>query len=324
MTAFVIRRLLQAALVLFVMSLLVFAGLFLIGDPVEMLMGDQATGAERLRLVTNLGLDQPFYVQYFRFFLQALHGDLGRSFIFGDPALHMILERMPATFELAFLALFIAVVLGIPLGVWAGLRPDSLPAKTIMTGSILGFSLPTFWVGIMMIMVFAVQLGWLPATGRGETVKVFGIGISLFTWDGLAHAILPAINLALFKLSLIIRLARAGTSEVVHQDYIKFAQAKGLSNARIVGVHLLKNILIPIVTVLGLEFGHLLAFSTVTETVFSWPGMGKLLIESIRLLDRPVIVAYLMLIVFIFVIVNLIVDILYSALDPRVRLQDAR
>lgn len=324
MTAFVIRRLLQAALVLFVMSLLVFAGLFLIGDPVEMLMGDQATGAERLRLVTNLGLDQPFYVQYFRFFLQALHGDLGRSFIFGDPALHMILERMPATFELAFLALFIAVVLGIPLGVWAGLRPDSLPAKTIMTGSILGFSLPTFWVGIMMIMVFAVQLGWLPATGRGETVKVFGIGISLFTWDGLAHAILPAINLALFKLSLIIRLARAGTSEVVHQDYIKFAQAKGLSNARIIGVHLLKNILIPIVTVLGLEFGHLLAFSTVTETVFSWPGMGKLLIESIRLLDRPVIVAYLMLIVFIFVIVNLIVDILYSALDPRVRLQDAR
>ncbi len=323
MTEFVIRRIVQAILVLFVMSILVFAGLFLIGDPVEMLMGEQATDAERLRMITNLGLDQPFYVQYFRFFMQALHGDLGNSFIFGDPALHMITERMPATFELAFLALFIAVVFGIPLGVWAGLRPDSLWAKSIMTGSILGFSLPAFWVGIMMIMIFAVQLGWLPATGRGETVKIFGIGISIFTWDGLQHAIMPAINLALFKLSLIIRLARAGTSEVIHQDYIKFAQAKGLSTARIVCVHILKNILIPIVTVLGLEFGHLLAFSTVTETVFSWPGMGKLLIEAIQLLDRPVIVAYLMLIVFIFVIINLVVDILYSALDPRVRLQDA-
>lgn len=280
-----------------------------------MLLYEEATEAERLRMIVNMGLDKPFYTQYFNFIIRALQGDMGDSFIFGESAIGMIIERLPATLELAFLALIIAVIFGVPLGVWAGLHPDSFMSKSIMAGSILGFSLPTFWVGVMMILIFSVTLGWFPATGRGDD--------GIFTWDGLSHALLPAINLALFKLSLVIRLTRAGTSEVIHQDYIKFARAKGLKEGRIVGVHLMKNIMIPVVTVVGLEFGHLLAFSTVTETVFAWPGMGKLLIESINLLDRPVIVAYLMMIVFIFVIINLVVDIIYSALDPRVRLQDA-
>ena len=193
-----------------------------------------------------------------------------------------------------------------------------------MAGSILGFSLPTFWVGLMFIMVFAVMLGWLPSTGRGATVSLLGVDVSFLTADGLAHLVMPALNLALFKISLVIRLARAGTREVVHQDYIKFARAKGLSETRIVLVHLLKNIMIPVVTVLGLEFGGLIAFSVVTETVFAWPGMGKLIIDSIQSLDRPVIVAYLMIIVLIFVVINLVVDVLYSLLDPRVRLRDVK
>jgi peptide/nickel transport system permease protein len=216
-----------------------------------------------------------------------------------------------------------AIVLGIPLGLYAGLKPESFLSRTIMAGSILGFSLPTFWVGIMLIMVFAVMLGWLPSTGRGEVGTFLGVSSSLFTLNGLQHILLPALNLALLKISLVIRLTRAGTREAVHQDYIKFARAKGLTNRRIVGVHLLKNILIPVVTVLGLEFGSLVAFSVVTETIFAWPGMGKLLIGAIQQLDRPLIVAYLILIVLLFVAINLVVDIIYSLLDPRVRLADA-
>jgi peptide/nickel transport system permease protein len=252
--------------------------------------------------------------------VNAVTGHLGQSFVFGEPALGLIIERMPATLELAFTALLMAIVIGIPLGLYAGLYPDGVAAKTIMAGSILGFSLPTFWVGIMMMLVFAVMLGWLPSTGRGETVDVLGVPLSFLTLDGLRHLALPALNLALLKISLVIRLTRAGTREAMLQDYIKFARAKGLSRSRIVGVHLLKNILIPVVTVLGLEFGSLIAFSVVTETIFAWPGMGKLLISSIQQLDRPVIVAYLMMIVFLFVVINLVVDILYSLLDPRVRL----
>jgi peptide/nickel transport system permease protein len=204
------------------------------------------------------------------------------------------------------------------------LKPESKLSRTIMAGSILGFSLPTFWVGLMMIMVFAVMLGWLPSTGRGDTVLVNGIEVSFLTLDGLSHLLMPALNLSLFKMSLVIRLARAGTREVVHQDYMKFARAKGLSESRLILVHLLKNILIPVVTVLGLELGGLIAFSVVTETVFAWPGMGKLIIDSIHLLDRPVVVAYLMIIVLMIVTINLVVDILYSILDPRVRLQDLK
>ncbi|NQW11824.1 MAG: ABC transporter permease [Alphaproteobacteria bacterium] len=325
MSVFIIRRLMHAIVVIFVMSFLVFSGVFLVGNPADILIADDADQAEREQVIRDMGLDRPFYEQYWKFLVNAARGDLGDSFVFDEPALQLILERLPATMELAVAALLIAVVFGIPLGVWAGLKPDAIPSKIIMTGSILGFSLPTFWVGIMMMLLFAVILGWLPSTGRGDEITyVLGFPTSLGTFDGWAHVLLPATNLALFKLSLVIRLARAGTREVMHQDYVKFARAKGLTENRVVMVHVMKNILIPVVTVLGLEFGGLVAFSVVTETVFAWPGIGKLLIDSIGLLDRPVIVAYLMIIVFLFVILNLLVDIAYSVLDPRVRLQDVK
>ncbi len=320
MTAYIIRRLMQSAAVVLAMSVIVFLGLHVVGDPVYLLIDPQADQAEIERTIQRFGLDQPIWVQYFHFLKGALTGDLGKSFVHGTSALKLIVERMPATLEIAIAATFMSIVLGIPLGLYAGLRPNSLASKSIMATSILGFSLPTFWVGIMMIMVFAVMLGWLPSTGRGPTATFLGITSSLFTIDGLRHVAMPALNLALLKISLVIRLTRAGTREAIHQDYIKFARAKGVSMSRIVGVHLLKNIMIPVVTVLGLEFGNLIAFSVVTETIFAWPGMGKLLIDSIQTLDRPVIVAYLIMIVMLFVIINLVVDILYSILDPRVRI----
>ena len=323
MLAFAIRRLLQSIAVLFVMSALVFVGVYAIGNPVDILINPQADQAEIAAATRALGLDQPLWRQYWTFLAGAFAGDLGKSFAANIPAVQLILERMPATLELALAAMVIAIILGIPLGLWAGLRPDSVSGRVIMAGSILGFSLPTFWVGLMLIMVFSVWLGWLPPTGRGETVQVLGVTVSFLTWDGLKHLFMPALNLALFKLSLLIRLTRAGTREALAQDYVRFARAKGLSMERVVRVHVLKNIMIPIVTVTGLEFGSLIAFAIVTETIFAWPGMGKLLIDSINVLDRPVIVAYLLIIVLVFVVINLIVDLAYTALDPRVRLYDA-
>jgi peptide/nickel transport system permease protein len=228
---------------------------------------------------------------------------------------------MPATMELAVTAVLLSIVIGIPLGLFAGLKPNSFLARTTMAGSILGFSLPTFWVGLMMIMVFAVQLGWLPSTGRGQTAELFGIQWSFLTLDGLRHMAMPALNLALGNIALVLRLTRSGVRENLSMDYVKFARAKGLSPGRVVFVHVLKNILIPIITIIGLEFGGLVAFAVVTESVFAWPGMGKLIIDSINVLDRPVIVAYLMMIVFLFIIINLTVDLLYTVLDPRVRLE---
>ncbi len=309
---------------LLVMSLLVFVGVFAIGNPVDILINPDADQAEIERAIRALGLDKPMWEQYWIFLVNAVQGDLGRSFVFNIPALQLIWQRMPATLELAAFAMFLAVFMGIPLGMIAGLKPDSWVGRTIMTGSILGFSLPTFWVGLMMILLFAVYLGWLPASGRGETVDLFGVPVSFLTLNGLSHLLLPAINLALFKLSLTIRLARAGTREAMLMDYVKFARAKGLSNARVILVHVFKNIMIPVVTVLGLELGNVIAFSVVTETIFSWPGMGKLIIDSINVLDRPVIVAYLLMTVSMFIVINLVVDIIYSLLDPRVRLGDMK
>jgi peptide/nickel transport system permease protein len=311
---FVVRRIIQSLVVVLVMSLVVFVGVHIVGDPVHILISDDMTQADIERFIEKLGLDRPLYEQYFHFLANAARGDLGNSFVFGEPALKLILQRMPATLELALAAFLLAVLVGIPLGMYAGLRPESPASRAIMAGSILGFSLPTFWVGLMLIMVFAVMLGWLPSTGRGD----------FMTWDGLRHLALPAINLALFKMALVTRLARAGTREAALQDYVKFARAKGLSQTRVVLVHVLKNILVPVVTVLGLELGGLIAFSVVTETVFAWPGMGKLLIDSIQRLDRPVVVAYLVITVLMFVVINLIVDLLYAALDPRVRLKEAK
>jgi peptide/nickel transport system permease protein len=324
MLVFIIRRLLQSVVVLLVMSLLVFVGVYAIGNPIDILLNPDADQADRARTIAAFGLDKPLWQQYFIFLQNALSGDMGRSFAFASPALPLILERMPATMELAVTAILLSIVLGIPLGLWAGLRPNGVAGKTIMAVSILGFSLPTFWVGLMLIMVFAVQLGWLPSSGRGPTQLLLGVPVSFLSWDGLKHLLLPALNLALFNIALVIRLTRAGAQEALLQDYVKFARAKGLSNARIIGVHVLKNILIPIVTVIALQFGAIIAFAIVTESVFAWPGMGKLIIDSIRVLDRPVIVAYLMLIVTIFILINLVVDVVYSLLDPRVRLSEAK
>jgi len=244
--------------------------------------------------------------------------------VFDRPALEVLLGRMTATLELAFLAMLMSVGLGIPLGIYAGLFPNKFLSKTIMAGSILGFSLPTFWVGLLLIMVFAVQLGWLPSTGRGPAENVFGLSISILSLEGLRYAFLPALNLALFKLSLIIRLTRAQVREQALLDYIRFARAKGLRRGRVIGVHLLKNIMIPLVTVIGLELGSVIAFAIVTESIFAWPGMGKLVIDSIFQLDRPVVVAYLLVVVFMFIMINLAVDLVYSALDPRVRIAEAK
>jgi peptide/nickel transport system permease protein len=321
---FIIRRLLQSVVVLLVMSLLVFVGVFAIGNPMDSLISPDADPLERARTMAAFGLDKPLWQQYFLFVKNALGGDMGRSFAFSTPALTLIFERMPATMELAVSAIVIAVLLGIPLGLWAGLRPNGIAGKSIMAVSILGFSLPTFWVGLMLIMVFAVQLGWLPSSGRGSTELLLGVPVSFLTLDGLRHMLMPAFNLALFNIALVIRLTRAGAQEALLQDYVKFARAKGLSNSRIIGVHVLKNILIPVVTVIALQFGSIIAFAIVTESVFAWPGMGKLIIDSIRVLDRPVIVAYLMLIVAIFILINLLVDVAYSLLDPRVRLSEAK
>jgi peptide/nickel transport system permease protein len=324
MFVYILRRLSQTALVLAITSVLVFGGLYLVGDPVEILVNPSADQIEKDRAAAALGLDKPLHEQYFTFVKGALTGNLGNSFVYARPALQVIFERMPATLELAFLAMVMAVVLGIPLGLYAGLRPSSPVSKAIMAGSILGFSLPTFWVGLILIIVFAVQLGWLPSTGRGPTTDFLGMQLSILNVQGLKYALLPAVNLALFKLSLIIRLTRAQVREQSLLDYIKFARAKGLGNGRVIGVHLLKNIMIPLVTVIGLELGSVIAFAVVTETIFAWPGMGKLVIDSIFQLDRPVVVAYLLVVVFMFIMINLVVDLLYSILDPRVRLADAR
>jgi peptide/nickel transport system permease protein len=320
MVAYALRRLGQSLLVLLAMSVLVFVGVYAIGNPVELLINPQADAIERARATAALGLDKPLVEQFLVFLRGAVHGDLGRSFVFNIPAIQLVLERLPATLELAFVATLMAIVLGIPLGLIAGLRPNSFVGRSIMAGSIVGFSLPTFWVGLVLIMVLSVQLGWLPPNGRGETVPLFGVPVSFLTADGWAHLAMPALNLALFKLALLIRLTRAGAREALLQDYVRFARAKGLSPARVVGVHVLKNILIPIVTVIGLELGSVIAFAIVTESIFAWPGTGKLLIDSINQLDRPVIVAYLMVIVVIFVVINFAVDVIYSVLDPRVRL----
>ena len=320
MTVFLIRRLMQSVAVLLAMSILVFVGVYAIGDPVQLLISPEATQAEREQTIRSLGLDRPLWEQYLLFLKGALRGELGNSYIHNIPAVKLIIQRLPATLELAMIAILIAILLGIPLGLWAGMYPKSFFSRSIMGGSVLGFSLPTFWVGLMMILLFSIYLGLLPTSGRGKTVEFLEVPVSFLTWDGLKHILLPAVNLALYPLALVIRLTRTGMMEILLLDFVKFARAKGLAERRVIFVHVLKNILIPIVTVIGIQFGTLLAFAVVTESIFAWPGMGKLIIDSINLLDRPVIVAYLLITVFIFTLINLITDILYSILDPRVRL----
>lgn len=321
MLGFVIQRLLQAIVVMLVISLLVFAGVYAIGNPIDVLISPDATQQIREATIKAYGLDQPLWKQYFDFLGRLVTGDFGRSFIFNMPVLQLIFSRLPATLELTLVAVVIATLVGVPLGMYAGYKPDSAASKLIMALSVLGFSVPTFWIGLVLIFTFAVSLGVLPAGGRGATAPLFGIEWSFLTLDGWRHMLLPALNLSLFKFAMMVRLARAGTRELMLSDNVKFARATGESEWTILTRHVLRQISIPIVTVFGLEFGSTLAFAVVTETIFSWPGVGKLIIDSIASLDRPVMVAYLMLVAFLFILINFLVDIAYAALDPRLRVR---
>jgi peptide/nickel transport system permease protein len=319
MLGFVIQRIIQAVVVMLVISVLVFVGVYAVGNPIDVLISPDATQLIREQTIRAYGLDQPLWKQYLDFLVRLLHGDFGRSFVYNMPVLELIFSRLPATIELTLTAVLGATILGVPLGIYAGYRPDRLLAKLIMGLSIFGFSVPTFWIGLVLIFTFAVTLGWFPAGNRGPTASLWGVEWSFLTGEGLAYLFLPALNLSLFKFAMMVRLARAGTRETMLTDTVKFARASGESEFTILTRHVLRLISIPIVTVFGLELGSTLAFAVVTETIFSWPGVGKLIIDSIATLDRPVMVAYLMLVAFLFIMINLTVDIVYVFLDPRLR-----
>ena len=310
----------QSALVVLTMIALVFIGIYVIGNPVDVLIDQDAEKVDFERMIAMLGLDRPLWEQFAIYLGNLLRGEMGRSFAYGEPALNLVVERIPATLELVFVAMLISLTLAIPIGMWAGLYPKRSSSRAVMGISIIGVSIPNFWQGLMLILIFAVMLDWLPSGGRGDVATVMGITSSLWTTDGWSHLLLPATNLALFNMALIIRLLRANVREIVLLDYIKYAHAKGLFRSRVIFVHIFKNTLVVLVTVLGLEIGSLIAYSVITETIFSWPGMGKLIIDSIYILDRPVIVAYLIVVVMMFIIINLLVDITYSIIDPRIRL----
>lgn len=319
MLTFLWRRLGQAILVMFVVTLLAFALFQYVGDPVTFLLGQESTEADRQRLHSTLGLDQPFWVQFYRFVWRALQGDFGISLRLSRPVAELIAERLPATLELALSASLFALLLGIPAGVYAGLRPKAWGARVLMAFSLLGVSMPTFLIGILLILVFSVQLGWLPSFGRGEVVQLGWWSTGLLTASGWKALLLPTITLGLFQTALIMRLVRAEMLEVLRMDYIKFARARGLSSRTIYFGHALKNTLVPVMTVTGLQLGSLIAFAIITETVFQWPGMGLLFIQAVNFSDIPVMAAYLCLIGLIFVLINFVVDILYHWIDPRLR-----
>lgn len=321
MSGYLLRRLIQMILVLWIVSVIVFMMMSFTGDPVFMVVPIDATDAEIAQARRLLGLDQSLLVQYWKFLTALIHGDFGRSYVFRQPALTLILERLPATVEMVLVAMTLAVIVAIPLGVYAGANPNGGLGRTIMAGSLLGISLPGFWVGMVLIYIFAVHWGIFPSSGRGDTAELFGLRISLLTWDGWHHIALPAITLSLGTMAILLRMTRAGMMEVARQDYMKFARAKGVTRRDVLYKHGLKNALIPVVTIFGLQLGDLIAFATITETIFSWPGMGKLLIDSIYRADRPVIVVYLMLVALIFVVINFLVDLVYTLIDPRITLK---
>jgi len=318
MLAYTVKRLVQMAIVLWAVSVIVFLMMSFTGDPVFMVIPIDSTDAEIEQARRILGLDRSMPEQYLVFLQNLVQGDFGRSYVFRQPAMDLILERLPATLELVVVAMLIAAVVAIPLGVYAGANPGKPLSRLIMSGSLVGISLPGFWVGMMLIFLFAVEWRLLPSSGRGDTVEVFGLRTSLLTWDGWTHVILPSVTLCLGTLAIILRITRAGMMEVMRQDYIKFARAKGASRKDVLYGHGLRNALIPVVTIFGLQVGDLIAFATITETIFAWPGMGKLLVDSIYRADRPVIVVYLMLVALIFVVINFVVDLVYTAIDPRI------
>ena len=323
MGAFLLRRLIQAVLVMVAVAFVAFLLFQYVGDPVVFLLGQDATPAQRAALRADLGLDQPFVVQFGHFLANAVQGEFGLSLRLGAKVSRLLGERFPATFELALVAAALALLIGVPMGVYAALKRGNFLSQVFMTFSLLGVSLPTFLIGILLILVFSVWLGWLPSFGRGETVQIGWWSTGLLTVDGWLHIILPAITLAIFQLTLILRLVRAEMLEVLLTDYIKFARARGLTDRAIHFGHALKNTLVPVMTITGLQLGGLIAFAIITETVFQWPGMGLLFIQAVTFADIPVMAAYLCLIALIFVVINLIVDMLYVVVDPRLRVATA-
>jgi peptide/nickel transport system permease protein len=321
MIAFVIRRLLQAVFVLLAVALLSFAIFRFVGDPIANMVGQDTSVADREKLRQDLGLNDPVAVQFGRFVLDAVQGEFGISYRIGQPVSELIVERLPATLELSIAAALFSLIIGIPMGVYSGLYPRRWLSKAFLTLSLVGISLPTFLIGIILILVFGVQLGWLPTNGRGDVVQLGWWSTGLLTESGLRSLIMPAVTLGLFQLTLIMRLVRSEMLEVLRTDYVKFARARGLSNRAVHFGHALKNTLVPVITIAGLQVGSIIAFAIVTETVFQWPGMGLLLIQAIQFVDIPVMSAYLMLVAFLFVLINLIVDLLYYAVDPRLRVE---
>jgi peptide/nickel transport system permease protein len=307
--------------VLWVVSIIVFTMMSFTGDPTYMMVPLDATEEEIANARMLLGLDKPYIVQYGIFLKNIVRGDFGRSFVFRQPALGLIMERMPATVEMVLVAMTLSLVLAIPLGVFAGAYPQKKTSRGIMAGSLLGISLPNFWVGMMLIFILAVRFNILPSSGRGDTVRMMGVNLSFITADGFQHIILPAVTLCFATLAMLLRITRAGMMEVMKQDFIKFARAKGATFRSVLFKHALKNVLIPVVTIFGLQLGDLIGFATITEYIFAWPGMGKLLIDSIYMGDRPVIVVYLMFVAFLFVIINFTVDVIYTLIDPRIKLR---
>ncbi len=320
MIAFIIRRLLQGVIVMLVVGFIAFSLFNFVGDPVSLMLPPEATSADREQMRTSLGLDKPFYVQFVTFINNALHGNFGISLRLGRPVSTLLVERLPATLELAFTAALIGLAVGIPVGVYTALRRDSWTSRALLTTSLIGVSLPNFLIGIFLILIFAVWLGWLPSFGRGDTVKVGLWSTGLLTTSGLKALILPSITLGFFPVTLIMRLVRSEMLEVLRTDYIKFARARGLTTRAVHFGHALKNTLVPVITITGLQLGGIIAFAIITETVFQWPGMGLLFVQAVQFADIPVMAAYLCLIGFIFVVINLIVDILYYFVDPRLRI----
>ena len=321
MLAFILRRLLQAVIVMLTVAFIAFMLFQFVGDPVTNLMGQDATVQQRQQLRADLGLDQPFVVQFTRFVGNAVQGEFGISLRQGRKVSALIAERLPATLELALMAALIALLVGIPLGVYAALKRGGVLSQLVMTGSLLGVSLPNFLIGILLILVFAVLLKWLPSFGRGEVVALGPLTTGLLTVDGLRHLVLPAVTLSLFPMALVLRLVRSEMLEVLRTDYIRFARARGLPDRRVYFGHALKNTLVPVITIAGLQLGGIIAFAIVTETVFQWPGMGLLFIQAVQFADIPVMAAYLCLIALIFVAINLVVDLLYFSVDPRLRIE---
>jgi len=321
MLAFILSRILQALPVMLAVALISFAMFAYVGDPVAIMLGQDFTEAQRAQLVADLGLDRPFFVQFAKFVVNAAQGEFGLSYRLSRPVAELIAERAPATLELAFCAAALALLIGVPMGVYTGLYRTSWLSRFFLTFSLIGVSLPTFLIGILLILVFSVWLGWLPSFGRGEVVQLGWWSTGFLTWSGIKALILPSITLGLFQLTLIMRLVRAEMLEVLRTDYIKFARARGLANRSVHFGHALKNTLVPVITIAGLQLGAIIAFAVVTETVFQWPGMGLLFIQSVGSADIPVMAAYLMLIALVFVLINLVVDLLYYAVDPRLRVE---